>query len=339
MKRQSNIELLRCLAMLGVVFLHCSNYPYHNYPRGHLIDDSLITIFHSICWVSVNVLVLITGYFTITSESGRYFKFRKMTKMYLQMWFYALIFFIIAKYTLGQESSLTPLKSGTWWYMTEYFKLMLFAPFIVRAVQMMNKRQYMVLTALFVLLFAVIHFQSDGGFGFLWFVTLFLVGGGIKMYHPLKSLSLRCVILIYSTSLFLFLINRWMRSFYSFNVFTITYDNIFVLAMAICLLELFSRVTINNKFFTKVITFVAPCTLGVYLIHTHPVVQEYIWAKFAGIFPDRHFIVILLGTIVVYCICVILDFIRQLVFKIFNFDFAVNKSFDAIKIYMKNEEK
>jgi surface polysaccharide O-acyltransferase-like enzyme len=177
MSRNLNIELLRCLAMLGVVFLHCSNYPYKGLAGASVVDDFLITLFHSISWASVNILVLITGYFTMTSESGRFFKFRKMTKMYFQMWFYALVFFLIGKYILGSDSSLTPLSSGMWWYMTEYFKLMLIAPFIVRAVQSIDRQQYLVMTALFVIVFGVIHLVADGGFGFLWFVTLFLVGG------------------------------------------------------------------------------------------------------------------------------------------------------------------
>ena len=69
--RNLSVELLRVFTMLGIVVLHCFLYAYGGFDavtndiRGYM---SLLE--NSIFIVSVNVFVLISGYFTIGSSGG-----------------------------------------------------------------------------------------------------------------------------------------------------------------------------------------------------------------------------------------------------------------------------
>lgn len=69
--RQSNVELLRIIAMLGVVLMHYNSesvggaFAYAEYGS---VCDILLHILESIFVCAVNVFVMITGYFGVTSQ-------------------------------------------------------------------------------------------------------------------------------------------------------------------------------------------------------------------------------------------------------------------------------
>lgn len=67
--RQSNIEQLRIIAMLLVVFVHANYFSLGTVSQSEILRDpytSLIRIFlEQICIVGVNVFVLISGWFGI----------------------------------------------------------------------------------------------------------------------------------------------------------------------------------------------------------------------------------------------------------------------------------
>ena len=70
--RQSNLELLRILAVIGVFVLHF----YHPNGGGGIslcessINELILRILESIFISSVNIFVLITGYFMSQSTTG-----------------------------------------------------------------------------------------------------------------------------------------------------------------------------------------------------------------------------------------------------------------------------
>ena len=93
-KRQSNFELLRIVAMVMIIFHH---FAYHG---GFVWDFSTITIEH--LWynliimggkIGVNIFVLISGYFLILNKDKIVNLFRKMLKLWGQIFFYSLLFF------------------------------------------------------------------------------------------------------------------------------------------------------------------------------------------------------------------------------------------------------
>ncbi len=70
-ERESNIELLRIVCILGVILLHYNSSDvgggFTSTDKDSIQYISLMTI-ESICAVAVNVFILITGYFSITTQ-------------------------------------------------------------------------------------------------------------------------------------------------------------------------------------------------------------------------------------------------------------------------------
>lgn len=69
-KRQSGIELLRIIAMIQIIFLHAYTYGLlHDASKAAGdIDSILVTFVWAFCRTPVDVFIMISGYFMITSH-------------------------------------------------------------------------------------------------------------------------------------------------------------------------------------------------------------------------------------------------------------------------------
>lgn len=69
-KRQSGIELLRIIAMIQIIFLHAYQYGLLHDASNAAgdIDGILVTFVWSFCRTPVDVFIMISGYFMITSQ-------------------------------------------------------------------------------------------------------------------------------------------------------------------------------------------------------------------------------------------------------------------------------
>lgn len=331
--RNSSVELLRVFTMLGIVILHCFLYAYggdnavSNDIRGYF---SLLE--NSICIVSVNVLVLISGFFTIGSRGGHYLKIRKLLNLYLMMFFYILFFVLIAFFSHKIEihpSHYLPLKSNVYWFMTMYFQLMLIAPFLVKLIDCFDKYWYRCLLLLLFVLTTVTQIRgTEGGYSLLWFVFLFLFAGYLKLYDVRIKRSR--ILMIYFVSLLFYSLLRISGLPLLNWLFSFGYSNIFVFLMSVCILLWFCGIKNLNKC-GRVIAKLAPYTLGVYLIHEHPIVRDYLWTQVRNLFPIMGPLYIILVSIVVFCVCVLIEWLRQMLFKLLRVDVLVNKVCDKMK--------
>ena len=99
--RNSNIELLRCICMLMIVYLHLLIHGVNNefvaFNGNKLLPTTLLESFSTIfCMVAVNVFVIISGYFGINifDKFGNiaYSKFSKTIGLYYFILFVYLQF-------------------------------------------------------------------------------------------------------------------------------------------------------------------------------------------------------------------------------------------------------
>lgn len=158
----------------------------------------------SLTVISVNVLVLISGYFTFGSRGGQFLKARKLLRLYSMMLFYSVLFLIIGRIQTHfavdtHISHYLPIKSDVYWFMTDYLQLMLLSPFLIRLVSSMSKGWYQLLLTILFLLNVIIQVrESDGGFSLLWFVFMFLFEGYWKIYGLNFSKKVRIVTFLIS---------------------------------------------------------------------------------------------------------------------------------------------
>lgn len=168
--RQSNMELLRIIAILMITMHHTILAKY----MGSIVDGEgfvdgwqIATIVNSFVYVGVNIFVLISGFFGIK------FKWKGMMNLFIFCVFYMFINLIISTYVFHNESfsfgtilykSLKALTKTSKWFVLCYVALYFISPILNAARDHMDRKQYR--TALFLLsiyLLSVfrIHTRSD----------------------------------------------------------------------------------------------------------------------------------------------------------------------------------
>ena len=199
--RQSNIELLRIIAMLMVTTLHALGHGgvLEQYELGTLGYILFWTI-ETLCYVAVNVFVLITGYFMVTSEA----KPSRLIKLYFQVEFYSVLCLLASKVIFRQPiglknilNTIFPITSGSYWFVSAYAVLMVLVPLLNRFIKSMDRQQHfmaiVILTVLFCIIPTFMFWSRDilgNGYSFVWFIVLYITAAYIRIYSediPKKS--------------------------------------------------------------------------------------------------------------------------------------------------------
>ena len=152
--RNSNIELLRCICMLMIVYLHLLihgvNGEFAAFNGNEVLPTTLLESFTTIfCMVAVNVFVIISGYFGINifDKSGN-IVYSKILKNYLIVLFYSIcisaVFLLVGRISLKEfVFSFLPVVTGKWWFATCYIVLVLITPFINFLIEQNWKNKYL----------------------------------------------------------------------------------------------------------------------------------------------------------------------------------------------------
>lgn len=334
--RRVEFELLRILAMAGVVMNHVINYGLDIYgdfrvdtssPAG-AIAWSLLEILKLMALPSVNCYILITGYFMIDRTELR---LKGIWKVWSTTWFYAVgiyllcVFLDIVSFD-GKEllRHATPLLSNDYWFVTSYLALLLLAPFISWALQHISKRQYQVALAVG----GVICFQPLLGWllmdkqQILLFIYLFMIGGYIRKYAD-RALSMRQAMLAFVVTIavmFAYTLYKNERTGCSlFVVHAMSYYGL-VLPLSVAIFYIAKAWRIENGKIRKVILFLAPLSFAVYIIHTQSIVHNWLWAESADLLSRSNECVLPLLciaiTVGVFVVCVLVDYVRVSLYRL-----------------------
>ena len=296
-QRLPQFELLRVLCMFGIVVNHFFTYGLDIYglngsaftvPVDGFLDAALWGVLEGtklLSLVSVNCFVLITGYFlTYTTD----FRLKGIFRVWMQTVFYGLVVYLLMVAAGLEAFSLQqavrfffPVATNRYWFITTYIALMAVAPFLSRMVSGIDRRTYCILLAVGF----VLCFQYPFGEMFVdsqqlvLFIYLFLVGGYIRRFASLPCLSrTRCAIL--SVCLFLAMmavavVKNLMDAHEPFLVYAMGYTSL-VLPFSICLFFIIARAGCPVAI-SRVLPAVSPYVLAVYLIHSHPHFQNWMW--------------------------------------------------------------
>lgn len=93
--RNSNIELLRIFSILGVIILHYNNASMGKafvYTSQLPLNHGILYFFECLCICSVNVFVLLTGYFMCKSKDR---SIHKPLKLVIEVIFFSLFFYFM----------------------------------------------------------------------------------------------------------------------------------------------------------------------------------------------------------------------------------------------------
>jgi surface polysaccharide O-acyltransferase-like enzyme len=155
--RQSNIELLRIIAMLMIIAHH---FAYNNvYVTAYLFDTFngfWLQMMRIGGKIGVSIFVIISGYFLVNSSG---FKISKLLKLWLQVLTFSVVSYVISSLVQGSFdlsfktiiSTLMPLTYDRWWFASAYIVLFLLSPFLNKMLHALSRNAY--LAMLLVMLF------------------------------------------------------------------------------------------------------------------------------------------------------------------------------------------
>ncbi|MBQ5417783.1 MAG: acyltransferase family protein, partial [Oscillospiraceae bacterium] len=204
MIRQSNIELLRIIAIIIIIAHHFAVHSGFDFSADTVSLNRLWIRFIRIGGkIGVNIFVLISGYFLVSAQS---IKTSKILKLWGQVFFYSIVIFLVFSVSGLQPFSqqeliehIAPVTYSRWWFASTYFVLYMLSPYINRLLRTFDRKQYISFLLLLMVLWSVIPtitgslLQSDPLF---WFVFLYSLAGYIKLFGIKTDLSSKKLLLI-----------------------------------------------------------------------------------------------------------------------------------------------
>lgn len=337
--RNYSVDLLRIISMFMILILHGNAHGgLLSLSSGYNGYTYYFHFWESLSIVSVNVFVLISGYFL----SAQTVKLSRTVKIVLVTWFYSWLWLGVIL-ALGGElakgtimRNMLPISYYTYWFLPIYLGLVIFAPFLNICINNMTKKQHGILVLILLFCFSIwptfLPFSNpfsftSGGFCLEWFVVLYFISAYIQKYG-LFSFKTKYWLLAYlGLTILLFVIwvvlsralgvtdftNEWKGSL---NFWFYKYNSFFVVLASICLFRLFLNLRITNPTVCKIIKFAAPLMIGVYLITDNKLGREYVWQGLTSIDEVNLFTLLYIAVyfVLLFGVCIIIDWSRSRLF-------------------------
>lgn len=355
-KRQSNFELCRIVAMFMIIAHH---YCVHGvFDFWHVtttltsyINCVLLSIIATTGKLGVNLFVLISGYFLISSN----FNLTHFLKVYFKTLVYSLLILITA-YFLGEQISsqivklsIAPFGKNAYWFISAYLMLYILAPFLNRFILTTKKNMLNNFMFITTILWVIIPTFTSNNYAFsnlIWFIYLYFIGASIRLKTfarifnnklLFKNLSFYSLIFLLAYSFITCCrteINLWKTIKFA------EMNSIFIVVISIYLFHYFKDLKLN---YNKLINWVSISVLGIYLFHDNCIFRPILWQKIVhpSIFVYKYYMIFYLIFIVlsIFIIGTLLDKIIMLIFDkhINNIVTALQKiNYLKLKIYCKN---
>lgn len=355
-----NFDILRVLSMFMIVLWHFCIYDIMNYNGNggrqgglqemnisecvglfNFIVIQLIVIFTS---VGVNCFVLLSGYFMVEKD----FQCKRLLKVWVQVVFYTFALALLVPrifdgsrmFDLGNIDvvyKLTPIRDGSYWFISRYFGMMFLAPFLSKFALSLDRKSYrlflVVSSVLLLDLFLDFPYgrvmDAKGGYSLIWFIYLFFVAGYIRINDvtipkPLAWFS--CIGLSMTVLLVCF-----YGHIENYPVLTFTGPipyNGFTFFLSVALFFVFKQHSMKR---ISALAYLAPYTFAVYLIHCHGAVSKnlanYRFPLFiVSDYFDSYLLpcVIIGKALIVFLFCVSIDVVRKTVFRLIYIDSLVS---------------
>lgn len=282
MARQSNIELLRIICMMYIVMHH---FIAHALPLTTIyspvlgVEWNLTQILNSFCFCAVNVFILISGYF------GIHPKFKSFFNLYLMCAFYVFVLYHLHLFEIGSHVNrwsllytIMPFSYNPgWWFIMCYVLLYLLSPILNAAINTFGKAKFeyvLILLTIVNLYFGFYRNQDFANYGYSTshFIYLYFIGAYLRKIsvslhtHTRKwRWTLFAMYFIGSILLgFLTIMNeRYLHNDTSVWLYTLNYNHPLLIVNSIALFMFFETLSFRSR----IINYIAPSVLAVYLIH------------------------------------------------------------------------
>lgn len=186
-KRQSNFELLRIVAILMIVSMHLMGEMMQT---RSFVNRELIIFFNAAFNVSTSLFILISGYF------GLHFKTEKLIHLWILTLSYSVLVLILNVFVLKTEPlggkllihSLFPVFTKSKWFITCYIILYILSPYINKGIESLSQKQFVRVLMILIIFFYIaptilfLQIMNDSGKGIINMLTVYLIGRYLAMY-------------------------------------------------------------------------------------------------------------------------------------------------------------
>ncbi len=271
--RNSSFELLRIILILMILIEHGNMWFIGSGYQSNL-EHIAKCLVESVCIGSVNVFVMISGWFGIRSSLGKIGDLVFMILFCtLPLLAVALSFGWLPLSALASSDGACDyiLGGNAYWFVADYIGLMIFAPLLNKGIEGLSHSQFKKLLIVGYLLIAVYDFAlrssalgTEGGYSVTWFIYLYLLARYLRIYG-FKFLDRYC------RQLFVASVVLQTVLFY-FGLIGLRYTNPLIILEAVSLILIFKDWNFHSSALNKA----AKGVLMAYLIHMQPVLLPYI---------------------------------------------------------------
>ena len=339
MARERNFEVMRTWAMFSIVIYHCmchgigSDYAFDLQLPVSLFNFTFSDFILVIGSIAVNLYVLVSGYFLVNAR----FKVSRIIRTWVSALFYSVIITMLflllslepwSIVTLGK--SFFPLSTDAYWFVTQYVGLLILSPFLAMLVRQLSYRQYVaLLIGMGLMVLSVIpdfplgkRFSISHGNSVWSFVYLFFIAGFIRLHLkriPMGKLVVTVLGLALLTmgSEMVLGIHNGVGHLLWFN-----YNGI-LLFLSVAVFVFIRQQQIPETGIWNLMVKVAPYTFGVYLIHDHLLMRDWIWKTlFMTSYANQwiYALAVMVVCVLIFAICILIDTVRKRLFAILKMD-------------------
>jgi len=329
LNRDSNMELLRILAMLGILVVHADFFSLGAPTKEECINAPLVSawrfIIENITIISVNIFVLLSGWYGIHPKKKRLFEFL------FQILFFNLLFFgffttFLPEKTLTREGveSIFMLDSR-FWFVKAYLLLYLLSPILNSYIEKAPQKQFkLILLAFFI--FQTIYgwlYPSVAWFKFgystISFIFIYLLASYLRKHYKKTLGGGKVLLAVYIAFILINSAASYASTYYNRSIYIdrlIAYNSPFVIIASVAVFLYFTKIKIKSGF----INMVAISSFAAFLFHGNfffveevyrPWLKKWFIADLFTLFSIKALVFIL----VIFCLAIMLDKIRIKVWK------------------------
>ena len=350
-KRFLQVDILRIIAMFSIVTLYVINLGGALNLLSFNVNALIIRIVYILSFASVNIFAMITGYLYCNKESV---KVNRLVDLLIVTLLWSLIITSVL-YILGYINgikeivvSLFPFLRNRYWYIVCYVFVYLLIPYINRFIHGMSKIEMKRFILITLLLMSVIPtvmitdiFRENTGSSPWWLIECYIIGAYFRKYGVVNTKKYLYAFLI-SLSFVLLWWNglecitiRLFGESKMTMIFFKAYYTIPNVLMSVSIFVFFMCHSFSIKSqIESMIHSLSSKMFGVYIIHSH----IFLWERVITHILHRLYnyslnVVFVLGCILVlFVICIILECVREYLFKLFKIDRIISKIKGEVKV-------
>lgn len=343
--RNSNIEILRCILMIFIVFYHLlvhgTNGTFNQFFEWQPLQTTKFEAFFLLlATFPVDCFMIISGYYGINILKNEKINIEKISKIYIPIFFYSVLFASIALIThririINYLYSFIPIIQSNYWFASCYFCVLFLSPILNNVFeQYKNKKIFIivfVIVGIFNYLLTGSQFAELMGMGYnklFIIVYCYFIGRFLKTYEAkIKISKINCLLLFFSSLIFEYFLGLLSLRFFSKTIWVHLSLNSspFVILQATMIFLFFKNL---NCFSNKACNLIGSASFSVYLIHENLNIRKPLYTIIdgGGIKNTGYLIPYLfLCALIVFVICVTIEILRMYLFRLFRLLFMRDK--------------